>query len=537
MFSNRVRFVLSLLVILAIMPIFGSATAVRAAGSTLTWSLEGINDLNSLDPTKATDAPVNTVLGLIYGGLVRLDGDLHVAPDLAESWKISDDGKTYTFKLRANAKFSDGSPITADDVKWSFTRALAPDASGGGLFRLGNIAGAEDLNSGKAKELTGLKVVDAQTVEITVNQPSAYFLDQLTYVIAKILSKKAAEANPQWADKPVSSGAFTIQEWHHNQDIVLVPNTNYWQPPTNITTLTLPFIQDSETAFQLYRTGKLDIMGSQQNGVPAAHVKEVEKDPDFRQSASFAVRYVAFNNKLAPFDNVKVRRAFAMAVDKKTLAEQVLAGTVTPTDRILPAGFPGSELPIKGLSFDPAAAKASLADAGVKAGDLKVKLTYGVEGDNERVVTVLQSMWKENLGVDVTLEPLELSTFSARLDETFQKPESGLQAYYSIWGADYPDPQNFISQQLRTGVNNNNSHYSNPEFDKLVDQADVMTGDIKARLELYNKAEQIAVDEVGWLPLYTPKLNVLVKPYVKGIVFNGQGLIIPDYSALQGKPS
>jgi ABC-type oligopeptide transport system substrate-binding subunit len=234
---------------------------------------------------------------------------------------------------------------------------------------------------------------------------------------------------------------------------------------------------------------------------------------------------------------VKVRQALAMSIDKKTLADQVLAGTVDPTDRILPAGFPGSELPIKGLSFDPDAAKAALADAGVKPEDLKFKLTYGVEGDNERVVTVLQSMWKENLGVDVTLEPLELSTFSARLDETFKTPQSGLQAYYSIWGADYPDPQNFISQQLRTDVNNNNSHYSNPDFDKLVDQADVLNGDLQARLKLYNQAEQIAVTEVGWLPLYTPKLNVLVKPYVKGIVFNGQGFIIPDYGALEGKTS
>src|SRR5689334_13989644 len=124
MASNKVRFIVSLLAILAITVVLSNTPTARAAGSTLTWSLEGINDLNSLDPTKATDAPVNTVLGLIYGGLVRLDADLHVAPDLAESWKVSDDGLTYTFKLRANAKFSDGSPITADDVKWSFSRAL-----------------------------------------------------------------------------------------------------------------------------------------------------------------------------------------------------------------------------------------------------------------------------------------------------------------------------------------------------------------------------------------------------------------------------
>ncbi|MFN8451621.1 MAG: hypothetical protein U0521_24285 [Anaerolineae bacterium] len=152
-------------------------------------------------------------------------------------------------------------------------------------------------------------------------------------------------------------------------------------------------------------------------------------------------------------------------------------------------------------------------------------------------MTVLQSMWKENLGIDVQLEPLELTTFSARLNETYETPESGIQFYYSVWGADYPDPQNFISQQLRTGVGNNNGHYSNAAFDALVDQADVMTGDVAARMQLYNQAEQIAVNEVGWLPLFNPSLNVLVKPYVEGIVFTGQGLVIPDYSVLTGRTS
>jgi peptide/nickel transport system substrate-binding protein/oligopeptide transport system substrate-binding protein len=229
---------------------------------------------------------------------------------------------------------------------------------------------------------------------------------------------------------------------------------------------------------------------------------------------------------------VNVRRAFALAIDKEALANDVLQGAVVPTDRILPLGIPGSELEIKGLKFDASAAKAELEKAGVTPDKIgTVKLTYGTEGDNERVVTVLQAMWKENLGVDVTLEPLELTTFSSRLNDMIAKPETGLQAYFSIWGADYPDPQNFLSQQLTTGVGNNNGHYSNPQFDKLTAQADVLTGDKEQRMKLYNQAEQLAVDEVGWLPLFNPKLNVLVNPAVQGVVFNGQGLIIPDYSA------
>lgn len=524
-------FVLSLA--LMVMP------AAAQGGSTLTWSIEGISDLPSLDPAKASDSQGFTVIGLIYGGLVRLDGDLNVVPDLAEGWTVSDDGLTYTFTLRSDARFSDGSPVTPDDVIWSLVHAMDPNTGGWtGPYYLYNIVGAQDVIDGNSMELTGASAPDDHTVVLQVQQPSAYFLSQLTFGSAKIVSKAAAEADPTgWEAMPLSSGPFMVQEWNHGQNIILVPNRNYWQVPL-VDTLTMPFIQDSETAYQLYRTGELDIMGSQQNGVPSVHIPEVESLPDFRQAASFVVRYVGFNNVTAPFSDFHVRRAFALAIDKDTLANQVLAGTVVPTDRILPLGIPSSELTVIGLHFDPAAAKAELDAAGVTADDLgTIKLTYGVEGDNERVVTVLQSMWRENLGVDVQLEPLELTTFSARLNETYETPESGIQFYYSVWGADYPDPQNFISQQLRTGVGNNNGHYSNPVFDSLVDQADVMTDDAAARMQLYNQAEQIAVTEAGWLPLYNPRLNVLVKPYVDGIVFSGQGLVIPDYSLLTGRPS
>lgn len=533
MLSRRLL-VLTLLFVLSISLIPASAQG----GQTLTWSIEGITDLVSLDPAKASDSQGFTVVGLLYGGLVRLDGELHVVPDLAESWTVSDDGLTYTFTLREGAAFSDGSPVTAEDVVWSLTHALDPNTGGWtGPYYLYNIVGANEVAAGETMQLTGAVVVDDRTVEITIGQPSAFFLSQLTFGSAKIVSKAAAEADPEgWEESPLSSGPFAVSAWNHGQNLVLVPNEHYWQPASAISELTLPFIQDSETAFQLYRTGELDIMGSQQNGVPAVHIPEVELLPDFRQAASFAVRYVGFNNVTEPFNDVNIRRAFALAIDKDTLANVVLSGTVVATDRILPLGIPGSELPIEGLGFDPVEASAALEEAGVTPEDISpVTLTYGVEGDNERVVTVLQAMWQENLGVTINLEPLELSTFSARLNATYQNPESGLQMYYSIWGADYPDPQNFISQQLRTGVGNNNGHYSNEAFDALVDEADVMTGDIEARLALYNEAEQIAVSEVGWLPLFNPRLNVLVKPYVTGIVFTGQGLVIPDYTALRGR--
>lgn len=533
----------ALLVIVSFLLVFSLAASPIAAQDTTTlrWSIEGITDVVSLDPARATDAQGFTVIGLLHAGLVRLNGALEVEPDLAESWVISDDGLTYTFTLREGAAFSDGSPITAADVVWSFTHALDP-ATGAwtGPYLLSNIAGSDELVAGETTELSGVTAIDERTVQITVKQPSAYFLSQLTFGPSKVVSSAAVTANPDtWDQAAVTSGAFSVQTWNRGQGLVLVPNPNYWQPASQISTLDIVFNQDSETAFQLFRTGELDIVGGAQNPLPAARVPEVRDTPDFVSTNALNVRYVAFNNLLPPFDNVLVRQALAHATDRETLANIVLDGTVTATDRIIPPGMPGSEAPVEGLAFDPALAQSLLAEAGIDPASFEVTLSYGVEGDNERIVTVLQAMWQDNLGISVTLDPLELSTFSSRLNDTYNDPANGLQAYYSVWGTIYPDPQYFLSQILQTGVGNNNGHYSNAEFDALTQEADVIPDDLARRIELYNQAEQIAVTEVGWLTLFNGQVNVLVRDCVEGVEVTGlfSAYVVPDYTALRGCPA
>jgi oligopeptide transport system substrate-binding protein len=234
----------------------------------------------------------------------------------------------------------------------------------------------------------------------------------------------------------------------------------------------------------------------------------------------------------------QVRRAFAMAVDKVTLADKVLNGAVGPANRILPAGFPGSQLPVEGLAFDVEAAKTELAKAGYGADKPfpQVTLTHADFGDTERVAAFLQQQWQDNLGVEVVLQPLELATFSDTLNQTFFHPTTGMDFWISFWGADYPDPQNFVSLQLLSDSPNNNGHWSNAEFDQLSQQADTFTGPPEERFKLYQQAEQIGIDEVGWLPLFSPRFSVLIKPYVSGIVTTGQGFVIPDWSAVRGRP-
>jgi oligopeptide transport system substrate-binding protein len=529
------RFIVIVVLIACSIALFGQKP-VRAQGGRLRWSIEGVSELGSLDPVRATDSQSFLVIDFLYGKLVKLDKLLKVTPDLAEKWQISSDGLTYTFPLK-DVKFSDGSQITADDVVFSLNYAFDPNVGGSNAsYYLSSIVGVEDFVSGKTKEIAGVTALDPKTVQIKINQQSAVFLNQLTFGF-RVVSKKQVTEDKNWAENPVTSGGFMVKEWKHNQSITIAPNAGYWNKPS-IDEIEFPFNKESETAYQLYRTGQLDIMGSQQNGVPVAHLSEVQGTPDFLQASGFATRFVGFNNAIPPFDNVKVRQAFALAIDKKTLAEKALAGAVVAADRILPQGIPGSELPIKPLAFDTNAAKQALADSGFTPQSLPpIKITYGIEGDNERVLTFLQAMWKENLGVEVQLDGMELAKFSDTLNILYKDPKSGvMQMYYSIWGADYPDPQNFLSQQLRTDVGNNNGHWSNKAFDELVDKADILTDDDTTRYQLYQEAEQLAISEVGWLPIFYPRINVLLEPGTEGFELTGNGLIVPDYSKIKPAP-
>jgi peptide/nickel transport system substrate-binding protein/oligopeptide transport system substrate-binding protein len=507
---------------------------------TLRWSIEGVSDLPSLDPAKPQDSQSITVISLVFSGLIRLDDKLEVQTDGASDYMVSADGRTYTFKIRDGLTFADGAPVKAGDFVYTINRALSPQtASYGASGRLGRIVGAKDVLEGRAKEASGVKAIDDQTLQITLEAPLAYFLSQLSYPDTFVVPKKLVESSPSWSEQAYGTGPYKVKEWKHGQSILLTANEHYWQGKPGIANILLPFNKDSETAYQLYQTGELDIMGSQQNSLPAAHIGEVQGLPDFKTSASLTTRYVGFNDKKPPFDNLDVRRAFALAVDKQTLANQVLAGTVLPADRILPTGLLGTQLPIKPLSFNADAAKQALAKAGFGDGKNfpQVTLAYGQEGDNEIVVQALQSFWQQNLGVKINLQAFELATFSENLNTTYYTPTEGLQVYLSVWGADYPDPQNFLSQQLRTDTPNNNGHFSDAQFDQLVNEADRL-GDrtqVERRLQLYNQAEQIAIDQVGWLPLFFPKLNLLVRPRIEGVVVTPNGLVVPDWSKLRLK--
>ena len=502
--------------------------AAGEAGPVLRWSIEGVNELPSIDPPNAGASQSVAVINLIFEGLVKLDGNLDVVPAGAESWEITNEGKSFIFHIREGLKFADGTPVTAEDFAYSLNRAFGPDfANGATGYYLSNIVGATDVTEGKADSISGVKVIDPQTLQIDINTPATYFLYQLTFASSFVVPRTLVESDPQnWTDRAFGTGPFMVKEWNHNQQLTLVPNPNYYLGAPALSEIRMPFIQDASTALRLYQTGELDITGA--FNFPTDLLSEVQGQADFKQVNQFFVTYIGFNNARAPFNDVRVRQAFAQAVDKDVLVNQVLGGAVVRSDTLIPPGMPGYNEKAEIQAFNADSAKQLLAAAGFENGANFPAIAFSINNQDPnyaKIAAFLQQQWKENLNVDVTINTLELSAFNEALTATANDPaaDGALDFYLSVWGADYPDPQNFVSQQLRTDVGNNNGHYSNAEFDALVDQADVEP-DLTKRLPLYQQAEQIALTEVGWLPLYYGKTNLLVRDTVKGIVVTPQGL-------------
>ncbi len=486
----------------------------------LTIADEGLADLPTLDPQLAGDSNSAIVTNRLFVGLVRNDLSGKAVADLA-SWKVSSDGKVYTFSLNPKARFWDGKSVTAQDVVWSLSRTASPaiKAKGGsGINNLGLIVGAQAYSDGKAKSIAGLKIAGTKTVQVTLSQAAAYFPAQLTLDAANILERSAFETRKAL----VGAGPFKLLEWKHGQSVSMVPNPYYFGGKPKLDGITVKFYANPETAYNAYLTGAVDITGTVH--FPSAKLSEAANRPDFHSSARLGVTYLVPNHKAAPFDNPKVRLAFSAAIDRVALAK-ILGGQVNPSDRALPPGIACFDAKLKDQTFNPEVAKKALADAGFPDGQglPSVTYTYGANGpDQDRIAAALQQMWQDALGVQVKLNAMEMGSYFKALDSR------SFQIAMIEWGADFPDPQNFLSLQLQTGSSNNNAMYSNAEFDKLTKEADVSAA--AGRCKLYEQAEKIALIEAAWFPLYNPRTTVLIKPSVHGLEIGPLGLNAEDWT-------
>jgi oligopeptide transport system substrate-binding protein len=471
----------------------------------------------TLDPACATDVDSANYIVEVFGGLVTIDRDLQIVPDIAERWEISDDGTVYTFELRRGVLFHKGDrQVTAGDVKYSMERALDPDTqSAVAETYLGDIVGAEEFVDDDADEVTGIEVVDNYTLRITIDAPKPYFLAKLTYPTGFVVDRNQVEGSTcfsgtNWQRKPNATGPFKLKEWDLGQRIVLEPNSRYHLGAASLGQVV--YTLGGGSAITMYENDELDVTGVGLNDIERVRDPAEPLNKELHEAPRMDVWYIGFNVEEPPFEDAKVRQAFAQAIDKDKLIEVVLLDAVVKAEGILPPGIPGFNEDLQGLEFDLERAQQLLAESDYAEGLPDIEIASSGRGASVGPVSeAILAMWEENLGVEVSTRQTEFATFLSDLrNGKFQMFELG-------WVADYPDPENFLRIKFHSDSTNNDTQYANAEVDRLLDQADEET-DEATRLSLYQQAEQIIVNDMPWIPLFHDKFSVLIKPYVKGYV-------------------
>jgi oligopeptide transport system substrate-binding protein len=470
------------------------------------------SDPITLDPALAGDAESATYIVEIYSGLVTLDKDVKIAPDLAESWDISADGTVYTFHLRNNAQFHDGRPVTAEDVKYSIERTANPKTTSiTADAYLGDIVGARDMIRGRATSISGVKVIDSRTLQITIDGAKPYFLAKLTYPTAFVVDKTQVESNPRnWTRKPNATGPYKLQEWRINERIILQANDNFYLGAPAVKRVLFNLAGGS--SLTQYQNGDIDVSGIGPNDIDRVQNSKDPLSKDYVSAPNLSISYVGFDTKQKPFDDPKVRQAFALAIDKEQIAHIVLKDMIPVANSFMQPGLPGYNPSAKAPGFDASQAKALLSQSkyGSAAGLGTITLTeVGAGATSGPITEAIVQMWKQNLGVDVSISQSEAAAFFDDLDQ------GKLQMFESGWIMDYPDPEDIIDLLFYSQSRQNSSHYSNPDFDKLVVQARTEQ-DVTKRLGIYQQAEQLLLQDLPWVPLFFSKDHLVVKPYVKG---------------------
>ena len=488
---------------------------------TRNWS-----DPPTLDPHLVTDTTSAGIVVEIFSGLVSLNEDLEIVPELAESWSISGGGTVYEFKLRPDLKFSNGEPVTAEDVKWSIERAAHPDTeSPVADIYLGDIVGINEVIDGRGDVVSapGVTVVDDRTVRIEIDAPKAYFLAKLTYPTAYVLNRDNVDAGgDSWTDNAAGTGPFFLEEYKIGQRMVLARNDNYWGRAAYLDNVVLNLAGGVSMA--MYENDEIDITGVGLADLTRVQDPTEELNKDLvRVPPHFSISYVGFNVSEPPFDDSKFRQALNYAVDKELIASQVYSDLVMPAYGILPPGFPGFSDEVEGIKYDPEKAKQLLAESKYADPETRPRITVTIPGTGGSApldVQVISTMWEDVLGVEIDVQQVEWATYLQDLNR------SRLQAWGGIgWEADYPDPQDFIDILFYSESSGNHGHYSNPEVDSRVEEARTEQ-DIIRRVQLYNEAEEIILHDAAWLPLWFDMEGLaLIKPWVKNYTFTP--IIVP----------
>lgn len=479
----------------------------------------------SLDPALAQGTHESWILNNLFEGLMKHDSTGQIIPGMAKEYTLSEDNLTYTFTLRDDIKWSNGDPVTAQDFEFAWKRALDPELAADYAYQLYYIKGAEAYNSGEGTvDDVAVKALDDKTLEVTLESPTAYFLDLCAFYTYYPVNKAVAEANPDWAKDPstyVSNGAFKLKTWEHNSKIILAKNENYYDKDSiKLDGIDFDIIEDENTAWQKYEGGEYDILLP----LPQAVVAQLkaENNPELQIGPEVGTYYYNLNNEKKPFNNKKVRQALVYALDRQTIVDKIAQGGQLPATGVVPPGI----LDENGedyrkttgdfIGYDLEKAKTllaeGLAEEGMTVADFnaqKFVLLYNTSEAHKKIAQAAQEMWRTNLGLEIGLENVE---FQVKLD---REKAGDYDISRAGWIGDYSDPMTMLDLWYTDGPFND-ANYSNPEYDKLIDIAKG-TADQKIRFDAMRKAEKILMEDVPVVPVYFYTQPYAVKPYVTGV--------------------
>lgn len=534
----------------------------------------------TLDPALAQGTHESWILNHLFTGLLAYDEEGNLVPGMADMPEISEDGLHYTFKIKDGMKWSNGDPVTAKDFEFSWLRVLDPETAAVYAYQLYYLKGGEAYNSvekpgiyyvkddagndtkevdhevtytdadlagldvdGKsedekaqavyekwladARAQVGIKAVDDTTLEVTLENPTPYFSDLTAFYTLYPVNQKVVEENPDWATDAsthVSNGAFKLQSWEHDSKIEIVKNENWFNADkVKLAGITWDILEDSNTAYQNFDSGKYWIQVEPPQEVVAQ--KFSEEDPILVIGKQVGTYYYNLNNipkenEKNPFTNVNIRKAFSLALDRKSLCENITKGGQIPAEGMVPYGLldeAGKEFREGSgnfLKYDPEEAKAlfekGLQEEGLTVADVNGKvLLYNTDEAHKKIAQAVQQMWKQTLGVDIQLENVDFNVKLAREKaHDFDISRAG-------WVGDYSDPMTMMDLFV-TGGSFNDSGYSNPKYDELIKTA-IQSPDQKVRMDSMKEAEKILMEDMPIVPLYFYTQPYFVNENVKGI--------------------
>jgi oligopeptide transport system substrate-binding protein len=466
---------------------------------TIAWGAEP----PSLDPGLATDVTSSNVLLNIMDPLVKLGDDLEPVPSLAESWDVSKDGKTVTFHLRDDGRWTNGDPVTAEDFEWSWKRTISPELGADYAYQFYGIVGAAEYNAcekncGALRDKVGIRALDDRTLEVQLTSAQPWFVQQVSHHSFLAVHRATVEEfGDHWTDPAniVSDGPFKLDSWEHNSTIDLVKNDE-WRgaDDVSLTRVNGQIIVDGTTRVQAFEAGEVDALDA--GGLPPDEIGRLKETPEYEAYPALGTYYYGFNLENIP--DVHERRALSLAVDRRTVVDQIAQADQVPATGFSPKGLPGFDAfnpnsPYTPESGDIEAAKAELAQAANPKTDLTV--FFNDSPGHKEIATAIQAEWKE-LGIDTTLKQQEWAQF---LEFLGPPPNSAVDVFRSGWIGDYVDAINFL-ELWTCDSGNNSTQYCDEDYDSLVEEAR-STQDDQARFEIYAQLEEKLLGADGAVPV------------------------------------